>query len=114
MALAGVGTGLSIGPLAVQARFVLPAERNAVVTGLTLFVRHPSCRLDFQHPSHSFPIVSCVRRHRRPRTMRRSPRFKGQIILHLPLRVWHAFPCGPRFSCSSLLERGAELYPEHR
>ncbi|KAF7792308.1 hypothetical protein EIP86_003344 [Pleurotus ostreatoroseus] len=39
MVMAGVGTGLSIGPLAVQARFSQPVERNAVVSALTLFVR---------------------------------------------------------------------------
>jgi hypothetical protein len=38
MAMAGVGTGLLIGPLAVQARFSQPIERNAVVSALTLFV----------------------------------------------------------------------------
>ncbi|KAI0342108.1 MFS general substrate transporter [Trametopsis cervina] len=39
MAMAGVGTGLQVGPLAVQARFSQPAERNAVVSGLLLFFR---------------------------------------------------------------------------
>lgn len=38
MAMAGVGTGLSIAPLAVHARFSQPAERNAIVSALTLFV----------------------------------------------------------------------------
>ena len=36
--MAGVGTGLTIGPLAIQARFAQPAERNAVVSALLLFV----------------------------------------------------------------------------
>lgn len=39
MAVAGVGTGLQLGPLAVQARFVMPTERVAVVAALTLFFR---------------------------------------------------------------------------
>ena len=38
MAMAGVGVGLLMGPLAVQARFCQPEERNAVVSGLLLFV----------------------------------------------------------------------------
>ncbi|KAI0699560.1 major facilitator superfamily domain-containing protein [Cytidiella melzeri] len=39
MALAGVGTGLQVGPLAVQARFSQPAKMNAAVSGLLLFFR---------------------------------------------------------------------------
>ena len=39
MAMAGIGTGMLVGPLAVQARFSQPANRNAVVSALTLFVR---------------------------------------------------------------------------
>jgi len=39
MALTGVGVGLSAGPLAIQARFSLGAERVAIVAALTLFFR---------------------------------------------------------------------------
>jgi hypothetical protein len=39
MVIAGLGVGLLIGPLAIHARFVLPAERVAVVTALNLLVR---------------------------------------------------------------------------
>lgn len=37
--MAGAGVGLSIGPLAVHARFSQPSERLAVVSCLSLFVR---------------------------------------------------------------------------
>jgi hypothetical protein len=40
LAVAGAGTGLQIGPVSVQARFSLSAERVAVVTALLLFVSH--------------------------------------------------------------------------
>ncbi|KAI0630259.1 MFS general substrate transporter [Trametes polyzona] len=39
MAMTGVGVGMSIGPLAVHARFSQPDNRVAVVSGLTLFSR---------------------------------------------------------------------------
>ncbi|KAI0789133.1 major facilitator superfamily domain-containing protein [Abortiporus biennis] len=39
MAMAGVGVGLSMGPLAVHARFSQPEHRVAVVSGLSLFFR---------------------------------------------------------------------------
>jgi hypothetical protein len=39
MAMAGVGVGLTFGPLAVQARFSQADNRLAAVTGLTLFFR---------------------------------------------------------------------------
>ncbi|KAI0630258.1 MFS general substrate transporter [Trametes polyzona] len=39
MTMAGVGVGMSIGPLAVHARFSQPDNRVAVVSGLTLFSR---------------------------------------------------------------------------
>ena len=38
MAMAGVGVGMSIGPLAVHARFSQPEHLVAIVAGLTLFV----------------------------------------------------------------------------
>jgi hypothetical protein len=47
MAMAGVGTGLQIGPLAIQARFSMSADRVAVVTALMLFVS----RYDIYHPN---------------------------------------------------------------
>ena len=42
MAMAGAGTGLVIAPYAIQARFAQPADRNAIVSALTLFVRSHS------------------------------------------------------------------------
>ncbi|KAF7363342.1 MFS domain-containing protein [Mycena sanguinolenta] len=39
MAMVGVGVGMEIGPLAIQARFTLPEDKIAVVTGLNLFFR---------------------------------------------------------------------------
>ncbi|PSR81138.1 hypothetical protein PHLCEN_2v6473 [Hermanssonia centrifuga] len=39
MAMAGVGTGLSIGPLAIHARFSQPEDRVAIVSALSLFFR---------------------------------------------------------------------------
>jgi hypothetical protein len=37
--MAGVGVGMSFGPLAIQARYVLAARRAAILTALQLFVR---------------------------------------------------------------------------
>jgi hypothetical protein len=39
LAMVGAGVGLTFAPLALQARFSLSAERNAVVSSLTLFFR---------------------------------------------------------------------------
>ncbi|KAJ6455690.1 major facilitator superfamily domain-containing protein [Mycena sanguinolenta] len=39
MAMVGVGVGMEVGPLAIQARFTLPEDKIAVVTGLNLFFR---------------------------------------------------------------------------
>ncbi|EKM54394.1 uncharacterized protein PHACADRAFT_258207 [Phanerochaete carnosa HHB-10118-sp] len=39
MAMAGAGTGMVFAPLAVQARFAQPADRNAIVSALSLFFR---------------------------------------------------------------------------
>lgn len=49
--MAGVGTGLQIGPLAVQARFSQPEENNAVVSALLLFV---SAALPFHNHDLTF------------------------------------------------------------
>ncbi|GJE95468.1 MFS general substrate transporter [Phanerochaete sordida] len=39
MVMAGAGTGMVIAPYAIQARFAQPADRNAIVSALTLFFR---------------------------------------------------------------------------
>lgn len=38
MAFSGVGVGLSLGPLAIHARFSQPESRVAIVSALSLFV----------------------------------------------------------------------------
>ena len=63
MAMAGVGTGLAIGPLAVQARFSQPEARNAIVSALTLFVSYlwsywpPAYILNLSLHNSSGPLV---------------------------------------------------------
>ena len=68
MALAGVAVGLQIGPLAVQARFSQPATRNAVVSGLLLFVSNANAVFVTVNSS-VFEIVPCTRGYHRSRTM---------------------------------------------
>jgi hypothetical protein len=54
MAMTGVGVGLSASSLALQARFSVAEERNAVVVALTLFVSNKSFQLLSFSTSYGF------------------------------------------------------------